>query len=152
MRLEFVDIQSSIMGRWFNRRRKISLMTTNKYNSHAVFDTGTPWTHVSPSDLKSIAKTIGAHYCNDAGAYMLRCPSGYASTPFDFNGFIMNIPLSSFEASYTEDPCVLTVLPKPSTMIRLPESTLQGNSAGKVMLSSFRKTLNGIMDYDIATY
>lgn len=84
-------------------------LTTTKIP--ALLDSGTTLTYLPQTVVSMIATELGAHYSSRIGYYVLDCPSDDSmEIVFDFGGFHINAPLSSFILS-TGTTCLLGIIP-----------------------------------------
>lgn len=80
-------------------------------NTYGVLlDTGATYSYVSESVLRGIGRSLGGILNTNGGFYLVDCPSDDAGTiDFDFNGIVIQVPLSDLTVPYSRDTCALTI-------------------------------------------
>ncbi|CCE61241.1 hypothetical protein TPHA_0A01580 [Tetrapisispora phaffii CBS 4417] len=93
----------------------------------ALLDSGTTLTYLPVTLTSLLAAELNASYSARLGYYTMSCPSSSDSTEivFDFGGFHINVPLTSFIVTSSMNVCILGIIPRSGDQAILGDSFLQ---------------------------
>lgn len=90
-------------------------VTVMDSNYGVLLDTGATYSYVSQSVLDNIGEALGGTWLSTYDVYLVDCPGDDAGTMrFNFNGFIIEVPLKEMTTAYSRNTCYLTLFAKSS--------------------------------------